>query len=356
MRRLLAVIAVLGATVPVFGDDVSPEVRLYADEAMEQTVEDPALSGPLEEVIAELSARAGVPIQADWKAIEATGASRDAQVSIRASKASFGQLLDIALLQASEEGRPLAWYAEGPKVHVTTQMRAIYRRRPAPAVGRTARRDASPPAQRRGVGLQFQEAGLEEVIEFFRDVSGANFHVNWSSLESVGIDRRTPMSLRLSNVTIAQALDMVCDRLSGTRGKMQRVYWVIDDGVVHIATGEVLNRRTETRVFDIADLLMVAPDYPAPDVGLGRMDGADDAGSVGTSELLVTGDTAAADDGEATLRRQRREDLLAVIRESIGEDMWRPVGKGSVRIVGNHLVITQTPLGFKLLSQAINPR
>ncbi len=33
--------------------------------------------------------------------------------------------------------------------------------------------------------------------------------------------------------------------------------------------------------------------------------------------------------------------------------MWRPVGRGSIRILRGQLIITQTPLGFKLLEESL---
>lgn len=158
------------------------------------------------------------------------------------------------------------------------------------------------------------------------------------------------MSVRLSDVGVGRALEVVCDDVSGDRGKMQRVYWVIDEGVVHIATGEALNRRTETRVFDVGDLLMVAPDYAAPSLEFGVGDG-EDATAGSLFDMDRNGTSGQRGAGPAG---QRGENLMAVIRDSIGEDMWKPVGKGSIHILGNRLVITQTPLGFKLLSEAIN--
>lgn len=356
MRVLLVLIVFLGAISPLSGDDAAPAPRIRAEDAMRRKVEKPAFSGPLEKVLAELAERAEVDIQPDWRAIEATGAKRDAQVVLRASSATFGQLLDIALIQASAEQSPLAWYADGPTVRVTTQMRAIYgRRRPQSLKVRTDESPAPADRPRRGIGVRFDEIPLADVIEFFRNVSGANFHVNWGALESVGIDRDTPVSLRLSDVTIGRALNMVCDRLSGTRDKMQRVYWVIDDGVVHIATGEALNRRTQTRVFEVADLLMVAPDYPAPAVDSSGSETTDGTSANAGTRLFDFTDSGSTRDEELELRTRRREELTAAIRESIGEEMWRPIGKGSIRIVGNQLVITQTPLGFKLLSEAVDP-
>jgi hypothetical protein len=40
------------------------------------------------------------------------------------------------------------------------------------------------------------------------------------------------------------------------------------------------------------------------------------------------------------------------LKDSIGEDMWKPDGKGSISILNGKLVISQTLLGFKLMETA----
>ena len=45
--------------------------------------------------------------------------------------------------------------------------------------------------------LQFDGVGFSDVIDFLRDVSGANIFVNWKSLEAAGVDRNAPVTARL---------------------------------------------------------------------------------------------------------------------------------------------------------------
>ena len=49
-----------------------------------------------------------------------------------------------------------------------------------------------------------------------------------------------------------------------------------------------------------------------------------------------------------------QDNLLGIIKDSIGADMWAPDGKGSVQFLGTKLVISQTMLGFKLLERHSN--
>ena len=57
-------------------------------------------------------------------------------------------------------------------------------------------------------------------------------------------------------------------------------------------------------------------------------------------------------DSRAVQRKEIRDTLIKTIKEAIGEDMWTPTGKGSIKMIGNRLVISQTLLGFKLLEES----
>ena len=44
---------------------------------------------------------------------------------------------------------------------------------------------------------------------------------------------------------------------------------------------------------------------------------------------------------------------VAFATDTIGEEMWRPMGKGSIRLHNKRLIITQSLLGFKLMEQSL---
>jgi beta-lactamase regulating signal transducer with metallopeptidase domain len=66
--------------------------------------------------------------------------------------------------------------------------------------------------------LKFDGVGFSDVIDFLRDVSGANIFVNWKSLEAAGIDRNAPTTIQLRNVKFSQALALVLDAVAGKEG------------------------------------------------------------------------------------------------------------------------------------------
>jgi hypothetical protein len=105
---------------------------------------------------------------------------------------------------------------------------------------------------RRVPELNFDAVALADVIDFLRDVSGANLFVEWGALEGAGIDRNAPVSARVKNVTFSNALDLVLT--SAGKGTVP-VGYAFKDGVIHVTTSEQLDRLVETRAYDVRDLV-----------------------------------------------------------------------------------------------------
>ncbi len=353
-------------TAPVLGAETKGS-PVNAMEAMKRPLARALISAPLPKALADVAKLVGVRLEVDLVGLTDTGIKRTDKVTVKLSRITGGQLLDIILAQVAKRGRPLAWYIDQNVVRVTTQMRVLHRRRlPLPA--RVRRGEKTKPGVRLFKKFDFDDMPMEDVITFFRDTSKLNLHVNWRSLEIIGVGRDTPITLKGSNLSLSRALALVLGQLSISRNELDRVYWVIDRGVVTIATGASLNTGLRSRVYDVADLLMVVPNFQAPSVSLGggggssrggrQSEGGGGGGSGGGLFDSRGTDRGSRGNGEdvASQRQKVRDDLIAIIKDSIGEDMWQPIGKGSIRLLGKQLVISQTPLGFKLLEQTARPR
>ena len=357
MTRTILVIVVCAALLPLASSAAEKADKpLPADQALQREVERFSFDGPVKQALEQFEKLAGVEIWVDWSSVGRTGVKPGAKVSLKAPKARVEQLLDLTLSQVAKEGSPLAWYIDENVVHVTTQMRVLYREW-APMMQPTTQRAVRPAPVRE---FKFDNTPVERVIDFLRDLSGANFSVNWASLEQAGIARDTPITLKVQNVSIARMLDLVMEQLSAGRGKFDSVYWIIDRGVVSIATGNAFNNKQIVRMYDVADLLMVIPNRPRPELASaagpsGRNKGAD-SGSREHSDLFADdrGDRRTEGESAAAQRQRTEETLINVIKDAIGQEMWQPLGKGSIRIVRNKLIVSQTPLGFKLLEQAMS--
>jgi hypothetical protein len=102
--------------------------------------------------------------------------------------------------------------------------------------------------------LRFDAIGMSDVVDFLRDITGANIYVNWRALEAAGIDRNSPVTMRLRDIRFSQALGQLCRDVSGD-GKGAKVEYAMEDRVLVISTTEELGSHPQLRSFDISDLL-----------------------------------------------------------------------------------------------------
>lgn len=320
---------------------------------------------PLLRVLEYYSKITGLDFKADWAALRDVGITATTPVTLKARKIRFDRLLDLTLNSIAPKRHPLAWRVSGKAVIISTQMRILLRNRlrlipSAPArmpKGRLHKRPSGVPRKKVIRRVDFSDVSLKDAIDFLRDVSDANIHVNWRALKTIGITRDTKVSLKARDVSVARALTLITDQLSVGQDKYSSVYWVVDEGVVEISTGEALNHSTRVEVYDITDLLLVVPNFIAPSIDLSRTTVGNNANNNASIWGNNTGNNNTSNGdiegpGIAEQRQKMRDELVEIIKLSIGDEMWAPEGKGSVRILGNKLIISQTPLGFKLLERA----
>src|SRR5258706_7520989 len=118
--------------------------------------------------------------------------------------------------------------------------------------------------------VKFQGSSLKDCVDFLRDVSGANIHVNWRALEAAGINADTPVNLRLREVSLRKILTTLLNE-SGQGGTLT---FYTSEGVIEITTAELADKEMITRVYPIDDLIMEVPDFTdAPNFSLQQSSG-----------------------------------------------------------------------------------
>ena len=314
------------------------------------------IGGTFSQALAQFGNLIDIPVVADWSGLKAAGVKRTTKVSVRMpKKISAEKLLELVLMRVAAKGKPLSWYVTNGVLVVATQQQVLGRKTLA------AVRNVRPRTGKKVTTTTFREhtfnkEPLKNVIETYRQATGANFHVNWRALQNVGIDREEPITLVVKNVSISRALDMVTDQLSEGKDKFESVYWLINRGVVSITTGHALNAKTIITIHDVGDLLFAAPNFKGPRLGRSTR-GAGDQTSDQTGIFDVgagggTGDGIEKEDAAET-RNQAKASLEKIIKDSIGEEMWiSGGGKGSVRFFRNKMIISQTMLGYTLMKEA----
>lgn len=107
-------------------------------------------------------------------------------------------------------------------------------------------------ADRRLREVQFDGTPFEEVINRLRDATGANMLVIWKHIDQAGIDRKTPVQLRLHDVKLSKVLDEVFRQVNSD--PTNRVGYIVEDGVITISTQAEVSNNIEARLYDVADL------------------------------------------------------------------------------------------------------
>jgi len=212
--------------------------------------------------------------------------------------------------------------------------------------------------------VAFDQVGFSDVIDFLRDVSGANLFVNWKSLEAAGIDRNTPVTARLHNVKVSKALNVILDSVGGGQTKLG---YTVDDGVITISTQEDLSKNVVVRVYDIRDLIIDVPDFTdAPQFSLdasqnqggGGGGGGGGAGGGGGGGASVTntlfaggGNQLGQNRNQGPTREELVQDITKLITDTVASDSWKDNGGsvGALRELQGQLIVTQTPENHRQL-------
>lgn len=195
--------------------------------------------------------------------------------------------------------------------------------------------------------VDLQSNRLINVIEFLKSATGQNFFVNWNALQQVGVEQDTPISLQLENVPAELVLRLVLQQVPATDETNPVTYSIIE-GVINISTRRDLTRTTDTRVYDIRDLLhRIDPveDVPRFDLTSALESGSGGSGGGGGSTESIFDDTSSS--GTETVDRSKLiEDISVLIQDTVGRpEEWASAGGdvSSLRELNGNLIVKTTP-------------
>lgn len=198
--------------------------------------------------------------------------------------------------------------------------------------------------------ITFEDEPLEKAVDFLRTLNDINIAVDWDDLESNGISRDKPVSLKLKDVTLRTVLNQVL----GSVGGDVKVGFQTGGRLLRIASREKLDRNKQLQVYDIRDLLIDIPkfaDAPVVDSGPSsgfqgteRLFGGDMGdvkfmGSQSESENSPQGRNRPLDPTQIQVAK-----LLDVLRTNVAPDSWRETGggDGSLRELNGNLIVYNT--------------
>jgi len=196
--------------------------------------------------------------------------------------------------------------------------------------------------------VRFDNVALKDCIDFLHDAYDANIHINWKILEAAGISQSTTVNMRLRDVTLRKALNLMLSEA----GAGVALTFYVDEGVIEITTTEQADKQVVTRIYPVDDLLMTIPDFDTPpnmDLSStstggssGRTGGSSSGGSGGgggnAGGLFGTGSPSAE---KIKTKTERAEDLLTLIRLLIRPEIWKENGgPASLAYYNGNLIVT----------------
>lgn len=188
------------------------------------------------------------------------------------------------------------------------------------------------------VQMNLQDNPLESALAFIAQQAEVDIDPDWDTLERLGIDRQTPVTLRLaSTVNATTALDRLLAQASPD--DFNAADWAIIDGLLTVSSAESLLDETAVGIYDINDLLHEIPDYPdVPVIDLQQALQASQGGG-GQSPFQDQGD----DEIDETPLEDRINEIIEIVENNIEEDRGFLEGRWTITPYRGLLIVRATP-------------
>ena len=172
--------------------------------------------------------------------------------------------------------------------------------------------------------VELDDTPARQAFEWWSRITGISLVVNWRAMDNAGIDSEPPVTLRLRRVPANRVLALILRQLEVD----QKLIFQTTEWFVQILTLEEANRQTEVRVYDVGDLLHLAPHFTnAPRFDLqsaltNTNSGGGGSSGGGSSRSINAFATDDQDHKEQKTRRERIDDLLRLIRDTTEPEIW----------------------------------
>jgi len=206
------------------------------------------------------------------------------------------------------------------------------------------------------VSVYFASSSFGEVMDQLADTHQLNIIVNWHDLKRAGVDRTTPIDLRLpKEITLKRALTEVLEQAGSG---VVDVGYVLSDGAIKVATQDTLDQDTYQAVYDITDLLMEVPvfnDAPMTDLAEATRRSQIAPAAQREDRPWLYGDDDDDEGEEGPERRDRVRKIIDLIQDNVATHSW--VGRGgtigTIDEFNGQLVVTQNSAAQQQISSLL---
>jgi len=200
--------------------------------------------------------------------------------------------------------------------------------------------------------VDFTETPLEKAVDWVAKTGSIKMDIDWPSLEKIGINKDTPVTINLSTIRLDHLLDLIVSKVSPD--PTSAAAWEVQDGVLRFASAEAINKSTLMVIYDIRDLLIEIPDYSSvPQFDLNSA--LQSAGGGGSGSSPFSGGGQQTNNAPVKTQEERTDELVRILTEQIDPDNWRENG-GAVGFVSRfkgNLLITNTPKNHRAIGSLL---
>lgn len=182
--------------------------------------------------------------------------------------------------------------------------------------------------------VRFEQLPARDALVWFQVRTELPLVIHWPSLEAMGIDRQTPLTVDLEMVPASRLLDLILDQMGSIPAQTvpeAALVYDVTPWYVHVMTKADANRRPVLRVYDVRAMIAGVPSFNAPP----RMD----LGGILTDEQGFTAEME--EEEQPPTREQRGQALAQIIRDTIEPTIWQAYGGpyGSIRYHDGRLIV-----------------
>lgn len=187
--------------------------------------------------------------------------------------------------------------------------------------------------------VDFEEASLDQVMEWLGTLTPMQVVPRWQTLEDAGIERDKPISMNVRDLRLSQVLWLLMKEAGGTDVVLA---YRASGELLTISTADDLGQERVTRVYDVADLLVRVPTIQnRMSIDLTQL--SQQSGGSGSSQSIFGQGSGGNDERDARGRDGDNEDieeLINLIIQTVEPDSWdENGGRGTIHSYNKLLVV-----------------
>ena len=191
------------------------------------------------------------------------------------------------------------------------------------------------------VTIDMVETPIEDVFVFIEQVADIDIDVLWREGSRDGLDKDARITLNMRDGTLMSILERTLDQAK--RDYSSNTWQFTQDGVLEVGPKDVLNQKSYVKLYDVADLVFVVPNFPnVPELDLdtvlqqsSQRGGGGGGGGIFQDPEDVSIDDILNEEAQATMQ------LMDIITQTIEPEQWDTNGGdgASMRIYKEQLLV-----------------